>query len=268
MGPESRIQPRSVGTRKQSTASRLAPDFFRMVRTRDSASRFSTSRNTRSTCDKWRTISAKAHGMGANFPGQSVSSCGQPSQVASWRSHSAGMRKPRACGVLMDGSVFIGRKNLTQRSQRAQRTQRRHRTKRVRNDRGAEKSALLFVQPAVQYGWIGVDAAVAQKRPVAASFFALCGVAFNHQNFFLIVGCLGNNLAEGVSDKGISPEFQSRVSLFRLAFESYAIHHGSVHTVGNGMSALNRFPGVELCGAELRLLVRVPADAGGIENHL
>src|SRR5260370_36707870 len=105
--------------------------------------------------------------MGANFPGQSVTSCGQPSQVASWRSHSAGMRKPRARGVLMDGGGFIGRKNLTQRSQRAQRTQRkqrRHRTKRVRNDRGAEKRALLFVQRAGQEGWIGVASAEAPQR--------------------------------------------------------------------------------------------------------
>src|SRR6202158_912977 len=129
MGPESRIHPRSVGTRKKSTASRLAPDFFKMVRTRDSDARFSTSRKTRSTFDKCRTISANAHGMGANFPGQSVSSWGQPSQVASWRSHSAGMRKPTAYGVFVCGSVFIGKKNLTQRSRRTQRSQRSQRRK-------------------------------------------------------------------------------------------------------------------------------------------
>src|SRR6266446_4986838 len=115
MGPESRIHPRSVSTQKKSTASRLAPAFFKIVRTRDSDSRFSTSRKTRSAFDKCRTISAKAHGMGANFPGQSVSSCGQPSQVASCRSHSAGMRKPSAYGVLVCGGVFIGKTNLTQR---------------------------------------------------------------------------------------------------------------------------------------------------------
>src|SRR6266478_4320242 len=118
MGPESRIQPRSVGTWKKSTASRLAPDFFKMARTRDSASRFSTSRYTRSTFDKCRTISANAQGIGANFPGQSVSSCGQPSQVESWRSHSAGIRKPRAYGDLGCEGVFIRAKNLTQRAQR------------------------------------------------------------------------------------------------------------------------------------------------------
>src|SRR5260370_36060381 len=77
--------------------------------------------------------------MGANFPGQSVTSCGQPSQVASCGSHSAGMRKPRAGGVSLDGGVLIGRKNLTQRSQRTQGTRRKQRGK-EKKGRGKEKS--------------------------------------------------------------------------------------------------------------------------------
>src|SRR5260370_33059466 len=121
MGPESRIQPRSVGMRKKSTAARWAPDFLRMVRTRDSASRFSTRRQTRSTWDRWRTISAKAQRMGENLPGQSVSSWGQLSQAASWTSHSAGILKPRDGGV----EFVIEEKDLAQRAQRTQRAGRR-----------------------------------------------------------------------------------------------------------------------------------------------
>src|SRR5260370_33882615 len=34
------------------------------------------------------------------------------------------------------------------------------------------------------------------------------------------------------------------------------------------MRALDRLPGVELRGAELRLFVRMPADAGGRKNYL
>src|SRR5580765_237452 len=37
--------------------------------------------------------------MALSLPGQSVALCGQPSQVASCRSHSAGMEKPRVAGV-------------------------------------------------------------------------------------------------------------------------------------------------------------------------
>src|SRR6266849_9299043 len=123
MGPESRIQPRSVGMWKKSTASRLAPDFFRIEGTRACASRLSTRMKTRSTLDKWRTISAKAQGIGANFPGQSVSSWGQPSQVASCGSHSAGMRKPSEYGVTTCEGGFMESKNLTQGARRTQRAQ-------------------------------------------------------------------------------------------------------------------------------------------------
>src|SRR6266404_2688063 len=262
MGPESRIHPRSVGTRKKSTASRLAPDFFKMVRTRDSDSRFSTSRNTRSTLDKCRTISANAQGIGANFPGQSVSSCGQPSQVASWRSHSAGIRKPRACGELDCGSVFIGAKNLTQRFREYTESTEKRRNSELREE------GLFFAQPTIQDWRVRVDAAVAQKRPIAARVFAFRGIALNDENFFFVVRGFGENLPEGIGDKGIAPELQPRIAFLRLAFKSHAIDDRSVDAVGDGMAALDRFPGIELCGAELRFFVRVPADAGWIKNHL
>src|SRR5881396_3050771 len=43
--------------------------------------------------------------MVANFPGQSERRCGQVSHVASWRSHSAGMRK-EAEGDLVKEATF------------------------------------------------------------------------------------------------------------------------------------------------------------------
>ena len=47
-----------------------------------------------------RTISPYAHSMVWSLPGQSVRQWGQPSQVASCGSHSAGMAKPSWAGVL------------------------------------------------------------------------------------------------------------------------------------------------------------------------
>ena len=44
-------------------------------------------------------MSAYTQGIGANFPGQSVFSCGQESQVAACGSHSAGILKPSATGA-------------------------------------------------------------------------------------------------------------------------------------------------------------------------
>ncbi len=49
---------------------------------------------TRSPSASLRTIAPYTQGIGAKRPGQSESLCGQPSHVASWGSHSAGMRQP------------------------------------------------------------------------------------------------------------------------------------------------------------------------------
>src|SRR5690242_7728800 len=53
-----------------------------------------------------------------------------------------------------------------------------------------------------------------------------------------------------------------------MALESDAIDHRGVNAVGDGVAALNRFPGIELRGAELRFFVRMPANACGIENYM
>src|SRR6202158_118314 len=140
-------------------------------------------------------------------------------------------------------------------------------TEKKRPDR-LSKGILFFVQPAVQDGLISVDAAVAEKRPIAAGVLALGGIAFDDEDFFFVVGSFGDHLAEGISNKGIAPEFQSRVTFFLLAFSSDAVHDRCVHAVCDGMPALDGAPRVELRGAELRFFVRMPAAAGGIKNTL
>src|SRR5439155_21993952 len=57
------------------------------------------------------------------------------------------------------------------------------------------------------------------------------------------------------------------VAIFRFAFESDAIDDGGIDAVGDGVAALNGFPGVKLRGAELRFFAGMPADAGGIKIH-
>src|SRR6058998_1527619 len=192
--------------------------------------------------------------MGANLPGQSVSSCGQPSQVASWGSHSAGMRKPRARGVSDCRDCFIGSEEFN--------------TGGTEDSESARKGALFFAEPAIEDGLIGVDAAIAQEGPVPARFLALCRVAFNDEDFLFVMGSLGDNLTKRIGHKGISPEFQARVAIFGLAFETDAVDDSSVHAVGDGVTTLNRAPGIQLRSAKLRLLVRMPADAGRVEDDL
>src|SRR5207244_12240913 len=82
------------------------------------------------------------------------------------------------------------------------------------------------------------------------------------------MGSFRNHLAKRIGDKRISPELQSGVAILWMPFETDAIDNGGVHSVGDGMTTLNRFPGVQLRRAEFRFLVRTPADARGIKNHL
>src|ERR1700676_2088675 len=133
---------------------------------------------------------------------------------------------------------------------------------------GGINTRTLFAEPAVGGGLVGVDAAVAEERPVAASVFAFRWVAFHDENFFFVIGGLGDDLAEGIGDEGMAPEFETRVALFGLAFEADAIDDGGGDAVSDSVRALNGFPGVELGGAELRFFARMPADAGGIEDYL
>src|SRR3990172_9730578 len=96
IGPESLVQPRSVGIRKNSTLDRSTPALARILRAFCSWDLDSTRIRTVSPGLILRAISANTQGIGANLPGQSVRLWGQPIHVASWGSHSAGILY---CGV-------------------------------------------------------------------------------------------------------------------------------------------------------------------------
>ncbi len=117
------------------------------------------------------------------------------------------------------------------------------------------KTKKSFAEPAVQDGLVGVDAAVAEEGPVAAGFFALGGITFDDENFFFVVRGFGENTAERIGNKGISPELEAGVALFRFAFVADAIDHGDVNAIGDSVSALDGTPSVELRRAELRFFV-------------
>src|SRR5438094_8312886 len=69
-------------------------------------------------------------------------------------------------------------------------------------------------------------------------------------------------------NEGYPPNLKHWIAILRVPFKYNSNHHGNVHAVGNGVAALNGAPGLQLCRAELRFLMRVPADAGGIKNYL
>src|SRR5690349_8554334 len=130
------------------------------------------------------------------------------------------------------------------------------------------RTRLFFAEPAIKDGLVGINAPVAQEGPIATSLFAPGGIAFDHENLLLAVGRFRNYLAERVGHEGVAPKLQPGITVLRMPFESNPVDHRGVHTIGNRMTALNGFPGLELRRAKLRFLVRMPADAGGIKNDL
>lgn len=88
-----------MGKRRNSTWARSTPHFVSTRRACDSWAAELTRIRTISLGASFRTISPYTHGIGANFPGQSLLLWGQPIQVAACGSHSAGMRKPKMGGV-------------------------------------------------------------------------------------------------------------------------------------------------------------------------
>src|SRR5207247_2421127 len=173
IGPKSRVQPRSVGKRRNSMRAASTPHLVRMRRACASWAAELTRMRTSSPGASLRTISAYTHGMRANFPGQSLLLWGQPIQVAACGSHSAGMRKRSA----------ISR----QRSE-----------ERLRVDEPAFDAA------------VRVGAAVAQERPAAADLLHAREVHLRDQQRFPVCRPLHHHHTERIGQEGVSPELEAR----------------------------------------------------------
>src|SRR5208283_5406876 len=119
---------------------------------------------------------------------------------------------------------------------------------------------------------VRVHSAVAPERPIAANVFYALEVHLGDEHLFLVVRSLGDHLSEGIGNERPAPElkpFTCRLVAPNVArLETHTIRHGDVNAIRNRVGALNGLPGVVLCLAVLRLLVRMPADCRGIEEHV
>src|SRR5581483_6715827 len=119
---------------------------------------------------------------------------------------------------------------------------------------------------------VTVDTAVAQEWPVAADVLERLQVDFAHQNFFSVMGTLGEHSPERIAEKRSAPEFESLAGRGLAAdvagFETDAVDDRDVNSVGDGVGSLNGAPGIVLRYAELSLLGRMPSDCGGIKKNL
>src|SRR5258707_11263003 len=156
--------------------------------------------------------------MGGNLPGQSLTLCGQPIQVAACGSHSAGMR-----------------------------------------------TLLVSEEPVLNVA-VGVDAAVAQERPIAAHLLDPGGIDLRQYERF-VGGGLGHDDAERIAHERMAPEFDAG-ALAVQALEADTIDRGDPAAIGDRVAALNRFPRIELLLAELLLLRRMPAVGGRVEQNV
>ena len=86
---------------------------------------------------------------------------------------------------------------------------------------------------------IAVDAAVAQKGPVAADIFHRDQVNFTHQDFFFVVRGFGYDAAEGVTEERASPKFQTIsgrcIASYVAGLMPDAIYHSYEHPIRDGV---------------------------------
>jgi len=91
---------------------------------------------------------------------------------------------------------------------------------------------MRIIRPASDLRWaVGINAAIAKERPVAAGVFTFGGIAFDHEDFFFIVGRFGNGLAEGIGDEGIAPELEAGIAIGRFALEADTIYNGDINSI-------------------------------------
>ena len=114
---------------------------------------------------------------------------------------------------------------------------------------------------------VGVDAAVAQERPVAAHLLHAREVHLADQDLLLVGRRLGDHDAEGIGDERRAPELEpGPPSGGPLVAD--AVHRRDVDAVGDGVASAG-WSARRRAGAApySRLLVRVPADRGRVEEH-
>src|SRR5688572_8450239 len=118
---------------------------------------------------------------------------------------------------------------------------------------------------------VGVDAPIAQERPVRAAEFDLCQVAIDDHHGFLVDRGALHDLSVRRGDERLAPEHDA-VLVDGLSpgvlddLVADAVRHADVAAVGNGVAALDRLPRVVLRIAVLLALRGMPADRGGVEQ--
>src|SRR5262245_59164840 len=111
------------------------------------------------------------------------------------------------------------------------------------------------VEEALGDGGVGVDAPVAQERPVAAHVLDASAVALDDEDLLLGPRAFLEDDAERIGHERAAPELQAAVG---RSLVPDAVDGRHVDAVGDGMGALNRLPRRGLRRAVLLLLLGMP----------
>jgi len=115
--------------------------------------------------------------------------------------------------------------------------------------------------PALGKGGVGIDAAVAEKRPDAAEILDRLEIEVVVEDFLVFGGGLGDQFAVGICDERAAPELG-------VVLGAGAVDGGEVAAVGDGVAALHGFPCAVLGRAEGGFFLGQPADGGRVNEDL
>src|SRR5262245_37562623 len=111
-----------------------------------------------------------------------------------------------------------------------------------------------------------IDPAIAQEGPVRPGHIHLAEIDRDDKILGVVQAGPAQDLAACSGYKALSPEFNP-IAIVR-PFQTNAVGDRDVAAVGDGMRALDDFPGAMLVGAVLGLFLWMPADRRWIEQDI
>src|SRR5260370_2847364 len=112
---------------------------------------------------------------------------------------------------------------------------------------------------------VSIHAPVAQEWAMRTMLVHAIPLHIGEHNLFAIDRPLGNDFAARRRNKALPPNLNSLATCGR--FMPDAVRSRDVTTIGNRVTALNRFPGRILSRAKFLFFRRMPADGCWVKNH-
>ena len=126
---------------------------------------------------------------------------------------------------------------------------------------------MLFVEEAFRQGTEFFDAAVAKERPPAAHIFRAFHIDINDLDDFFVLLSAVKEFTLRACDKGASPKLDAVGLSAGVGFVARAVNGDNGKSVGHGVTALYRCPGLALAFLFLGRIATFVADGGGVDEE-